>query len=437
MHDLGIIPGGNLPTAVSEARGINESGQIVGTSDAEVGTFAFVWLPEGFGSFPEKQPWQLPSFDPTLRAEGWALDDGQSPHFDVVGWAGEEYPGPTGARNIGFVWESNNPTQLERVDPPADDNHWTNSYIYGIRPDGGLRRVLAGEAGYGGQGLGHFGALGLDAFVGPNALTLGVPWDDDPYRAQARDASDEGQLVGWGEDPEDPNYAFLDRALYWESVTTQTPVNLHTEVEISELQESRAEAITRPAPGALPHVVGWNLTTLHALLWKRDSQGQWSVEDLNELIGTEAQNDWSLREAHDINNGTTIAGWGEFSDPWIVGWGLYGPPEDRDHRAFLLSTAKECPQDLDFDGDIDTQDLLILLGNWDYCPPGEICWADIDMNGQVNTADLLDLLGHWGQDCGAGGGEIPQSVQDCIDKIGFGDPVALEACIQAVTGGLQ
>ncbi|MDY7110196.1 MAG: hypothetical protein SYC29_16315 [Planctomycetota bacterium] len=107
---------------------------------------------------------------------------------------------------------------------------------------------------------------------------------------------------------------------------------------------------------------------------------------------------------------------------------------------FLLSTAKDCPWDLDFDGHVGSADLLIILGNLgsdDYCPEGEICWSDIDMNGEVNNADLLELLAHWGQDCGAGGGEIPQSVQDCIDKIGFGDPVALEACIQAVTGGLQ
>ena len=109
----------------------------------------------------------------------------------------------------------------------------------------------------------------------------------------------------------------------------------------------------------------------------------------------------------------------------------------RTQRAFLLSTAKDCPQDLDFDGDIDTADLLILLGNWDYCPEGEICWSDITMDGAVNTADLLDLLGHWGEDCGEGGGQIPRNVQDCINKIGFGDPVALEACIQAVTGGLE
>jgi len=58
------------------------------------------------------------------------------------------------------------------------------------------------------------------------------------------------------------------------------------------------------------------------------------------------------------------------------------------------------------------------------------------MNGQVNTADLLSLLGHWGEDCGEGGGSIPQNVQDCIDRFGF-DPVALQACILAVSSGQE
>ena len=104
--------------------------------------------------------------------------------------------------------------------------------------------------------------------------------------------------------------------------------------------------------------------------------------------------------------------------------------------AFLLSTKKDCPADLDFDGDIDSADLLILLGNWDYCPEGEICWSDIDMDGAVGSSDLLILLGTWG-DCVEDGGSIPRNVQDCIEKFGFGAPEALEACIQAVTGELD
>ena len=78
---------------------------------------------------------------------------------------------------------------------------------------------------------------------------------------------------------------------------------------------------------------------------------------------------------------------------------------------------------------------LSAFNAWGGCPVGSICWADVNADCTVNTADLLLLLGAWGE-CGVGGGEIPQSVQDCIDKFGF-DPIALEACIEAVTGGLE
>jgi len=57
------------------------------------------------------------------------------------------------------------------------------------------------------------------------------------------------------------------------------------------------------------------------------------------------------------------------------------------------------------------------------------------MNGEVGTADLLQLLAEWGS-CDGTPGSIPRNVQDCINRFGF-DPVALEACIQAVTGGLE
>jgi hypothetical protein len=84
----------------------------------------------------------------------------------------------------------------------------------------------------------------------------------------------------------------------------------------------------------------------------------------------------------------------------------------------------------------DPEHRTLPLNNWDYCLEGEICWSDIDMHGDVDTADLLSLLGApWGE-CGIGGGQIPQTVQDCINRFGF-DPVALEACIQGVTGELD
>ena len=53
--------------------------------------------------------------------------------------------------------------------------------------------------------------------------------------------------------------------------------------------------------------------------------------------------------------------------------------------------SSDCPWDFDGDGDVDTADLLHLLGAWGT-PDG-----DVDGDGDTDTADLLDLLGHWGE----------------------------------------
>jgi hypothetical protein len=50
-----------------------------------------------------------------------------------------------------------------------------------------------------------------------------------------------------------------------------------------------------------------------------------------------------------------------------------------------------CPADFDGDGDVDTADLLYLLGAWGT-PDG-----DIDGDGDTDTADLLALLAAWGE----------------------------------------
>jgi hypothetical protein len=50
-----------------------------------------------------------------------------------------------------------------------------------------------------------------------------------------------------------------------------------------------------------------------------------------------------------------------------------------------------CPGDFDHDGDVDTADLLFLLGAWGT--PG----GDVDGDGDTDTADLLALLAAWGE----------------------------------------
>jgi hypothetical protein len=67
------------------------------------------------------------------------------------------------------------------------------------------------------------------------------------------------------------------------------------------------------------------------------------------------------------------------------------------------------------------------------------CRADTDRDGEIGVEDLLNLnvLAQYSTARYAcdGSGTIPQRMDDGIQKVGYGDPVALEACIEMVTGG--
>ena len=79
--------------------------------------------------------------------------------------------------------------------------------------------------------------------------------------------------------------------------------------------------------------------------------------------------------------GTTDGSW------QYCGWNI------DDVEVWGVEPTPECPEDINGDGVVNTEDLLILLGNWGNSGDG-----DIDDNGVVNTADLLLLLAAWG-DC--------------------------------------
>jgi len=68
----------------------------------------------------------------------------------------------------------------------------------------------------------------------------------------------------------------------------------------------------------------------------------------------------------------------------------YGEPPVVDMGAYEFQPP-ECPADFDGDGDVDTADLLFLLGAWGT-PNG-----DVDGDGDTDTADLLALLAAWGE----------------------------------------
>ena len=52
-----------------------------------------------------------------------------------------------------------------------------------------------------------------------------------------------------------------------------------------------------------------------------------------------------------------------------------------------------CPWDLNDDGVVGTDDLIVLLGAWGKNPGHP---ADLDGDGNVDTSDLIELLGNWG-----------------------------------------
>jgi hypothetical protein len=66
----------------------------------------------------------------------------------------------------------------------------------------------------------------------------------------------------------------------------------------------------------------------------------------------------------------------------------YGEVED---YAVIVVEGSSCPADLGGDGDVDTADLLLLLGAWGT-PDG-----DVDGDGDTDTSDLLALLAAWGE----------------------------------------
>jgi hypothetical protein len=76
---------------------------------------------------------------------------------------------------------------------------------------------------------------------------------------------------------------------------------------------------------------------------------------------------------------------------WVTGTAVFGDPRDMAFRLYGAVTLPPCPAAFDDDGDVDTADLLFLLGAWGT-PDG-----DVDGDGDTDTADLLALLAAWGE----------------------------------------
>jgi hypothetical protein len=106
-----------------------------------------------------------------------------------------------------------------------------------------------------------------------------------------------------------------------------------------------------------------------------------------------AEHSWSER-VYDLSaiadhTATVYIRWGYQigANAWpYSGWNI------DDVEIWGVEPTPECPEDINGDGVVNTEDLLILLGNWGNSGDG-----DVDNNGVVNTADLLLLLAAWGE----------------------------------------
>ena len=77
---------------------------------------------------------------------------------------------------------------------------------------------------------------------------------------------------------------------------------------------------------------------------------------------------------------------------------IYGPWEDLGGNPLAEICPADCPGDVDGNGQVSVDDLLILLGEFgNDCSGG--CDSDIDDNGEVDVNDLLDLLSYYGDTC--------------------------------------
>ena len=113
----------------------------------------------------------------------------------------------------------------------------------------------------------------------------------------------------------------------------------------------------------------------HAFVWT--SAG--GMQDLNNMLATNAPSGWTLTYAYGIDNPGHITG--------------YGTNSSGATHAFLLTPA--LPGDANEDGRVDINDLTIVLGN--YGASGA-SWTQGDFNGdgKVDINDLTIVLGNYG-----------------------------------------
>ncbi|MCH8824558.1 MAG: hypothetical protein IH984_13740 [Planctomycetes bacterium] len=260
--------------------------------------------------------------------------------------------------------------------------------------------------------------------------TAGIYWNNpDPDEGslldkgsfatwQATGISDSGGIVGSVFDPGP------DSAAYWPDVTA-APVDIGSIVDGNGASYAQRINNRNPATEVIA-AVGWNTDSIGvALLWECTGNcsdplmNNWSFEILDQILSTNCT-DWDLRRAYDVKDETRIIGWGR----------KFGQP-NTENAVILVPLEFCCIADLDGNGTVSTNDLLILFANWGPCPVSHgPCCADLNSDGTVNTEDLLILQANWGpcggESAGGGGGGSP-SLQAAVQQLGFPSVAAHQA----------
>lgn len=369
---------GTLGGPESVALGLNDANQVVGWANAANGQkHAFRW------------------------SQGSMLDLGTLGGDASVAWAinnagvvvGESLPtGQTGTTNYrAFIYENQQMTPLATL-----GGTW--SVAYDINESGMI-------AGLSYNSLQREQAVTWTGGVVTNIAQAGGATDQ---RTRGYGLNDAGAVTGWGYTPlGGPNNAFRYSGGQW------TQIGGFGQFQNAEAYDIGTSGIvvgsSAPAGGGnwqaalwLPAnptqaiivgtLLGYDLAELDDINGDDHAVGRAYVDnvqsraiyfdsatlhDLNDFLPDGFQGD--LVDAREINENGAIAATAR--DNGVL-------------RAVLLTPA--APGDIDLDGEININDLLIVINTWGPCPKKGPCPGDIDLDGEVNINDLLIVINNWG-----------------------------------------